>query len=210
MYYKNTGFRALYKHFIVFPLKDNIRKCIKNYPDAEKANCVLTYGYIDHDEGLTMEILAAGFNDGEHFTFFEPCEEIRAFIRVGAVIEDEFFLFDDTDGGLRRKYSEKLDVIKSYEVSEEIEETRKMAFLDKSRHDYYPDDVMVYLIKEGLHPEGCWVRITGLGEHFIMGKLLNEPNQDFGCHNGEKIAFYVQQQEDGSIILYADMTTVEN
>ena len=24
MYYKDTGFRALYKHFIAFPLKDNI------------------------------------------------------------------------------------------------------------------------------------------------------------------------------------------
>lgn len=206
MYYKDTGFRALYKHFIAFPLKDNIRQCIENYPNAEKANCVLTYGYIDHDAGLTMEVLAAGFKDGDGFAFFDTSVETRAFIRVGAVIDDEVFFFDDADGGLSKKYAEKLDVLKHYEVSEEIEETRKMGFLDKSRHDFYPDDVMVYLTREGLNPEGCWVRIIGLGDHFIMGTLLNEPDQDFGYHEGEKVAFFVQKQEDESVILYTDMT----
>ena len=206
MYYKDTGFRALYKHFIAFPLKDNIRQCIDNYPNAEKANCVLTYGYIDHDAGLTMEVLAAGFKDGDDFTFFDTSVETRAFIRVGAVIDDEFFFFDDADGGLSKKYVKKLDVLKHYEVSEEIEETRKIGFLDKSRHDFYPDDVMVYLTREGLNPEGCWVRIIGLGDHFIMGTLLNEPDQDFGYHSDEKVAFFVQKQEDESVILYTDMT----
>lgn len=206
MYYKDTGFRALYKHFIAFPLKDNIRQCIENYPNAEKANCVLTYGYIDHDAGLTMEVLAAGFKDDDGFAFFDTSVETRAFIRVGAVIDDEFFFFDDADGGLSKKYAEKLDVLKHYEVSEEIEETRKMGFLDKSRHDFYPDNVMVYLTREGLNPEGCWVRIIGLGDHFIMGTLLNEPDQDFGYHEGEKVAFFVQKQEDESVILYTDMT----
>lgn len=199
MYYKDTGFRALYKHFIAFPLKDNIKQCIENYPNAEKANCVLTYGYVDHDAGLTMEVLAAGFKDGDGFTFFDTSVETRAFIRVGAVIDDEFFFFDDADGGLSEKYAEKLDVLKHYEVSEEIEETRKMGFLDKSRHDFYPDDVMVYLTREGLDPEGCWVRIIGLGDHFIMGTLLNDPDQDFGYHSGEKVAFFVQKQEDESV-----------
>lgn len=206
MYYKDTGFRALYKHFIAFPLKDNIKQCIENYPNAEKANCVLTYGYIDHDAGLTMEVLAAGFKDGDAFKFFDTSVETRAFIRVGAVIDDEFFFFDDADGGLSKKYAEKLDVLKHYEVSEEIEETRKMGFLDKSRHDFYPDDVMVYLTREGLNPEGCWVRIIGIGNHFIMGTLLNEPDQDFGYHEGEKVAFFVKKQEDESVILYTDVT----
>lgn len=47
MYYKDTGFRGLYKNFIAFSLKDNLRKCIENYPDADKANCILTYGYTE-------------------------------------------------------------------------------------------------------------------------------------------------------------------
>ena len=203
---KNAGFRAAYQHFIVFPLKKNIKPCIKNYPNAENANCILTYGYIDHEAGLTMEILAAGVKNGDQFTFFDSCPEAKSCIRIGAVIEDEIFLLEDKDGKLRETYSEKLDGLKFYAVSEEIEKTREMTFLDKLRHDEYPDDVMVYLTKEGLHPEGCWVRIIGLDEQFIMGELLNEPDQDFGYHNGEKIAFFVHQQEDGNILLYTDMT----
>lgn len=51
MYYRDTGFRALYKNFIAFSLKDSLRQCIENYPNADKANCILTYasnqGYSD-------------------------------------------------------------------------------------------------------------------------------------------------------------------
>ena len=34
-------------------------------------------------------------------TFFDTSMETKAMIRVGAVIEDEFFLFSDQDGELR-------------------------------------------------------------------------------------------------------------
>lgn len=53
-----------------------------------------------------MEVLAAGFKDGDGFTFFDTSVETRAFIRVGAVIDDEFF-FDDADGGLSKKIRRK-------------------------------------------------------------------------------------------------------
>lgn len=39
-----------------------------------------------------------------------------------------------------------------------------------------------------------------------MGTLLNEPDQDFGYHEGEKIAFFVQKTEDDQIICFSDMT----
>ncbi|MBP3270629.1 MAG: hypothetical protein J6M17_00190 [Ruminococcus sp.] len=206
MYFKDTGFRGLYKQFAAFMLKDNIKVCINDYPGADKANCVLTYGYIDHDAGQTMEILCAGINSGDGFSFFDSCDEIKAMLRIGSVIEDEFFVFDDNDGRISKRYAKKLNNLKVYEVSEEIEETRNMAFLDRSRHEYYPDDILVYLIKQGLNPEGCWVRISGIGDYFILGKLLNEPDQDFGCHEGENIEVFVQKTDDGSIICFSDMT----
>lgn len=206
MKYKDTGFRALYKNFVAFMLKDNLKQCIERYPNAGKANCILTYGYIDQEAGLTMEVLCAGIKDGDSFTFFDTSKEIRAMLRAGSVIDDEFYMFDDNDSSLSKKYSDKLEVVKNYEAPEEVEESRKMTFLDKLRHEYYPDDVMVYLTREGLNLEGCWVRIIGLGDHYIMGTLLNEPDQDFGCHEGEKIAFFVQKTEDGEIICFSDMT----
>lgn len=206
MKYKETGFRALYKNFAVYMLTDSLKKAIKGFPDADKADCILTYGYIDHEAGLTMEILAAGKKVDDKFTFFDPCSEVRSSIRIGAVENDDFALIDDKNGTLSEKYSEILDMLKAFDVSEAIEETRSMAFLDNSRSNEYIDDVLVYLTKEGLNPEGCWMRIVGLGEHSIMGELLNEPYQDFGCHVGEKIGFYVQETKDQGVICYTDMT----
>lgn len=82
MNYKETGFRALYKHFVAFMLKDNLRQCIENYPDADKANCILTCGYIDREAGLTMEVLCAGYKNGDDFSFFDQCKEHRVILRV--------------------------------------------------------------------------------------------------------------------------------
>lgn len=206
MNYKETGFRALYKNFAAFMLKDNLMKCIEGFPGSGEANCILTYGYIDREAGMTLEILCAGIKDGDRFSFFECSDEYRAILRVGSIEDDDFYLFDNSDGRISKKYEKKLNTLAIYKAPEEVEESRKMSFLDQSRHEHYPDDVMVYLTKKGLDPEGCWVRIIGLGEHYIIGKLLNEPNQDFGCHEGDRVAFYVQQQEDKSVILYTDMT----
>ena len=205
MNYQETGFRALYKNFAAFPLNDKFRKAMEGYPNVEDANYMLVYGYIDHEAGLTLEVIAAGIEKDERFKFFEPSQETRFFIRVGAVENDDFALFDDSDNSLRNRYAEKLEMLSAYEVDEEIEKTREMGFLDESRHPHYPDDVQVYLMRDGLDPEICWARIIGLGDHWIMGVLLNEPNQNFDYHQGEKIAFFVEKTEDEKIICYSDM-----
>ena len=53
MNYKETGFRVLYKHFAAFMLTNRLRETIEGFQNAKKANCVLTYGYIDHTAGFT-------------------------------------------------------------------------------------------------------------------------------------------------------------
>lgn len=62
-----------------------------------------------------------------------------------------------------------------------------------------------YILKDGNKPEGCWVRIEGLAEHQIIGILLNEPDQDFDYHEGERIAFYVHQTDEKEIVLCSNM-----
>lgn len=94
MQYKDTGFRALYHNFAAFMLKDTLKQCLTGYPNADKANCILTYGYIDHEAGLTMEVLAAGIKDGDSFTFFDSSMEVKSMLRIGAVREDEFFVIE--------------------------------------------------------------------------------------------------------------------
>ena len=206
MNYKETGFRAIYKHFTAFALTDSIRSVVKDFPGIEEANCALTYGYIDHDAGLTLEILALGTKTESSFRFFDGNNTITVKLRIGSVEAEPFFWFEDEDGSLHARYKEKIDTLKHYEVNEEIEKTRTMGFLDSTRHPYFIDDVMVILVKDGLQPEGCWTRITDCGEHSFIGTLLNEPNQDFGCHEGDTITFFVRQTDDKEIVCFADLT----
>lgn len=154
---------------------------------------------------MTLEVLAAAFKNAEGFSFEVGNTEISSKIRIGDVMDDECFYFDDEDESLYKRYADKVDMLKSYGARDEVEESRNMDFLDGSRSPEYPDDVLVYLLKDGNEPEGCWVRIEGLTEHQIIGTLLNEPEQNFDYHEGEKIAFYAQQTEDKEIVLCSNM-----
>jgi hypothetical protein len=41
-------------------LEDRFKKAMEEYPGIEDANCMLVYGYIDKEAGMTLEVLAAG------------------------------------------------------------------------------------------------------------------------------------------------------
>lgn len=206
MTYKETGFRALYQQFCAFPLVETIKPCVKDFPGAESANCVLVYGYVDSEAGFTLEVVAAGIKEEDGFHFYDTNEHVKSMIRINTVEEDNFYYFADEDGDLKNRYAEKIKMLDHYLPNEEVQKSREMGFLDDARHEYCIDDVLVYLTREGLEPEGCWVRICGLAEHAIMGILLNEPNQNFDYHMGETIAFNVQKTDDNKYICYSNMT----
>lgn len=205
MYYKETGFRGWYRRFVAFPMKDEYKLPMINYPHIEKANCLLAYGYIDREAGLTLEVLATGFEQEERCTFFDPPERARFSLPGERMENEEFLLMDDRDKRLSNRYGKKLAGLQKYTAGGEIEKTREMRFLDDSRHPFFPDDVQVYLMRQGLKPEPCWTRISGLAENWIKGVLLNEPEQDFGCHQGEEVAINLDHTEDGKVICYANM-----
>ena len=205
MKYSEVGFRAFYHNFIVVPIKDSLKGVLKEFPGADRANCILTYGYIDRMAGFTLEVLAAAFMDNEEMSFGVGNAELLSKIRIESVIDDECYYVDDEDDSMYKLYSDKLDMLKNYAAGDGVEESRNMDFLDGSRSPEYPDDVLVYLLKNGNKPEGCWVRIDALAEHEIIGTLLNEPNQDFGYHAGNRIAFYVHQTENKEIILCTNL-----
>jgi hypothetical protein len=210
MNYKETGFRAFYHHFCVLPITELTKTALAEFPGAEDADGVLTYGYYDRTAGLTLEVVASAFVDGGHARFEDTLDDVRSFIRIGAVDKEEFLFFADDDGALAKRYADKIDILHSYDANDEVEKTREMSFLDECRHEECIDDVMVYLIKNGRKPEGCWVRISGLGNHFFMGELLNEPDQDFGCHIGDRISFFAQKRKDEGIICISDMNRCKN
>lgn len=205
MKYSETGFRAYYRHFVAVPLKKELQVLLEEFPGADQANCVLTYGYIDHIAGMTLEVIAAGIKHEDEFYFGDTNSKVTSKIQIGLIMDEECDYFEDQDGELYTRYSDKIDMLETYDVDEDIEESREMNFLDELRSPEYPDDVLVYLMKDGNQPEGCWVRIEGLGKHHIIGTLLNEPDQKFGYHEGEKVAFFAYQQEENKFILCSDM-----
>ena len=202
---REVGFRALYRHFCAFPITDAVKAALKGFPEEWRANIALVYGYIDREAGLTLEVLAAGEKNDLGYRFFDTDPNIRSFLRISAVSEEDFSYFDDPDGELKMRCAEKLKALDAYAVPEAVEHTRSMAFLDPCRDPQYVDDVVVYLKKNRLIPEGCWARITGYGEFWFTGTLLNEPTQPFGIHRGDSIAFIVQEEEDKTVNCVVDL-----
>ena len=197
MKYSETGLRAIYHTFSIFPLTDVTRSAIKGFPGEATAEGILTYGYYDRGAGLTLEALACARKRDGRWQFADSNPLVRSFIRFGAVKDEEFFFTTDQSGFLKKRYARKLEILKAYEVSEAVEKSRTFGFLDSCRHPEFIDDVQVYLEKKGLNPELCWARITDLGDHCIWAKLLNEPYQDFGLHEGEDFTFFVREDEIG-------------
>ncbi len=204
MTYKDLGFRPLYHNFTVLELTDNLKQIIEDFPGHEDANSVLVYGYIDHEAGFTFEVLEAGkINDDEGYvSTAEGNAEIRAFIRAEAVEENALYNMSNNAEMLMALHEDKIKMLNAYLASDEIEESRGFDFLDNVRHPEFIDDVFIVLAKEGLESEGCWVRIEGLSDHEIIGKLLNEPDQDFGCHMGDMLSVNIEETDEGQIIAY--------
>ncbi len=210
MKYNDVGFRAVYHHFAVFPVTNTTRNAIKGFPGEETAEGILTYGYYDREAGLTLEVLACAGKHQELWRFAESNQQIHSFIRIDAVANDDFGLIMDEDGKLAGRYSEKLEVLKAYDPSEEIEKSRTFGFLDDARHPQFIDDVQVVLQKDNLKPEACWARIVGLSDRRIWAKLLNEPEQDFGIHEGEDFTFYVYKNEEtGKVTCHAQFSPLQ-
>lgn len=206
MKYTDVSFRAVYRQFCAFMMTDDMRVKMQNYPGLSTADSALCYGYMDPDQGLMLEILACAKQDGEEgFRFADTNENERVSVRVEDVKEEDFWIFQEADD-LSEQYAAKLDQLKKYKPDEMIAKTRDMQFLDPSRDPYHIDDVFVCLTRKGLENEICKARIVGLGDHFFMADLLEEPRQHFDYHKGERISFFVQKTDDGKVFCVSNMT----
>ena len=97
------------------------------------------------------------------------------------------------------EYSEfKKSIDSNYDAESEVEELRSeiYRFLDPFRHEWYPDDVKVLLFGKEKGMEEVWVRLMFANGEEFFGELLNEPYQDYGCHQGEIIGLMMTKGED--------------
>ena len=207
MTFKDIGFRGMYHRFWAMDIKDTVRKTCSEFPDFEKADCVLLYGYIDHNAGITMEVIACGHKDNDVFSFYDAPADRRGSIRIGAneTLYDLNGIFDE----LKARYKDKIEVLDSYKANSELMETREITLLDASRHEYYPDDIQLYLKTKEDNIEACWVRIEGMSDKTFFGRLLNEPYKDCGCHEGDIVEFYIYETGEDKFVCVSDGKTLK-
>ena len=195
---KEAGFRAFYKRFSVFKKTEEDNKLLEGFPGADQADYFLTYGYMDEEAGLTLEVICCAKNLSKGFVFADTRTDIRSNIKFKDVFDREAFFIEQHI--LEEQYKEKLFMLMEYDVSEQVEETRKLSLVDDCRDLCYIDDVLVYFLKEGLEVEGCWVRLLAVNESTISGILLHDPNQNFKCHKGDIIELRLQETDEKKIV----------
>ena len=79
----------LYQNFALFPMNEIVRSVMEGWLGAGEADCVLTYGYIDHEEGFMLEILAAGNRAGNTIHYYDTRFDARATLRIRQVEQEE-------------------------------------------------------------------------------------------------------------------------
>lgn len=207
MKYVDNGFRPLYKNFCIYPLNDKLKDLLKDQNGVDEAEGVMVYGYVDHIAGNILELLAFTKNiDGEKYTFLQFDKNIRCFVRVSELLDEEFTFVDYGNSHLYEMFKDKLKMLDEYEKDEQLVKSRSFPFLDEFRYAENFDDVKVILYRDDFKLEGVWVKIEELGKGIFKGTLLNDPKQDFGVKTGDPIAFIVNESEDKSKQLVADLT----
>lgn len=198
MKYREVGFREVYHQFCAFEMDPRIQIIMKDFPDINKADHFIGYGYYDSECGMTIELICGCSKREGGYTVFDTSLSTRAMVRINSLMDMEFDVINVGIDALQKVYAQKIDILKNYDASDEImEQLRDLSVLDKFRHEVYIDDYLVDFHGDGMKKEGCWVRVTGSDVTTLQGTLLNEPYQDFGVYKGETIAFKLQLGADG-------------
>ncbi len=163
-------------------------------------NAMLVYGYIDHTAGLSFELMCAAcvFDDGS--VSFEPASKDTSFkFRYGSFQGDvEQF----TDRALLAPYMERAEMINDgYKCNNVILEVRDIVEVDPSRAPGYPDDIVVFFIKEGYRNEGIWCRVEDADREkgVLKMRMLNQPNAPFGKNYGDIVDVALVKMDDGEL-----------
>jgi hypothetical protein len=189
------NFRQLGNNLIVIKSEKAIKQ-IRNIEFPKESDSVLSWCYFDSECGITFEFLCP-FNSENKQYYEVPGKNFSFKWRKGAVNEYDAEIVP-TD---MLKSSDLLEyirsIIKNYEYDDELNKTRMIREIDHLREKDFPDDILVTLFKKNTNPEALWVRLLSFKDSTIIGKLLNEPNSDFGVHLGDmiKLEFYKDNED---------------
>ena len=202
MKYEQMTFRDVFDNNFAIPI-DGYERQLEDFAGFEDADSLLVYGYIDHQNGMMLEVLAKGYKTDNGYVFDEPDNTVSCKIRL----EDEKDL-ELTEVEIDEdRYADKYASLYIYGKNESINKTRWNRDVDEFRDRYHPDDVRVVLVKDGLNMETCWVRMDDVFEDVITGTLLSTPVQDFSLSEGDAVSFTVMEFEDGEKLAVCELNS---
>ena len=199
-----TNFRNLYHQYIYIKVTPEFLKGLcKSIDVRSEDDGIIAYGYIDDEAGFSFRVLCSANINNNKLSIGKYTKEVGIIIRKGQFNEFEYLDFDYCDVDTT-DFNEYITVINdAYKCkNEQTEEMRNFGFLDEVRSIDFPDDIQIILYQEGLNPEQVWGKCWAFTENELFAKLLNEPNQDFGVHNGSIIEFKPIENDDGIICVY--------
>lgn len=158
------------------------------------------YAYIDHQAGLTFEVLACATKKEEDIIVYPGNDYMTFKYRARTVMGNEIVILEDTQYD-KNAFQKKIDHITSlYNKDVEIEALRDIIEIDGLRSNEFPDDVLVTLYKEDVKPERAWFRLEGFNENYIQGTLLHElTKKDYKLQTGDVCNLALMQDEEGKI-----------
>ena len=183
---KEVNFREIDRQLI--EIKDeNAKNQLKDRVNfTNESDSLLFFCYIDSSAGLTFDFLCP-FNSKNNEYFEIENKNFRHFFRKGFFNEVEINILSDEILKSEKLKEYIYSIIEHYENDDNKIHTRKCCDIDHLRQIDYPDDVLVYICKDGLDTERIWVRLNKVVDGKLYGTLLNEPNSYFGIHRNEEI-----------------------
>lgn len=186
------SFRELNNQYI-FVYTDTFNYMLQQFfPMPDNTNGFLAYCYLDHEQGMGVEVLQTGFFDSEAKALKLEKENIDNIIRME--LEElagcEAMLLPSSTPFFSNFAGKIAQIQEDYAANAELEITRRALNLDSCRQPYAPDTITVKLIKGEEIAEDCQILVEGTEQLGFFGTLLTEPENNFGVHLGDTISFY--------------------
>ena len=193
------NFREIINKLIIIKNK-NIGENLSGNIINDNSDSILCYCYIDETAGISFEYLSNYLFEKDNIVNNLRKDTFYKF-RFETVINDEFKMFSGNITGIK-EIDEKINITcKHYDLNKDTKELRRYEIFDPFRVKGFPDDVEIYLIKEGLNTEKLYVKLFKIDGQKTYGKLLNEPYQNFDVHLNEVIEIFIVKYKSGEIIL---------
>ena len=184
---ESFGFRDLTTGLVLIVNDRNFKAAEKTFEHELLDNAILACGYIDHDAGITFEVLCLGeFDSNGQIHLRRGNPKVSMKLRYDS-IDGIIVLLEDE---IPPEFQDKVNMVREgYMVNESIMKARNSRVFDDFRHPQFPDDVLLIFYKQGLSTEGIWCRIEAEIGGRPAAVMMNEPNSDFGVHKGDLISF---------------------